>query len=235
LEEGLHVKGHQDTVTTSAPLSEQAELNIVADLIASATLERMIAHRSSPKPVPFRSCNWYLTSDSVIQTSGERETLQWSWSGLRLQHYYMTHFGKEEREIRSINWAGMAIACRKLSQPEQVFSIKLCTDHLATRSRMELYGHAVTQCVRCSGRETVNHLFQCPANPEYKHIFVYTMVQQLEKIKTIPAVAHALVSGIAAWLDGSTINHLIVVNCRKCAKLCAYIWIDGCYVCSCKR
>jgi hypothetical protein len=74
---------------------------------------------------------------------------------------------------------------------------------------MELYGHTVTQCFRCSGRETVDHLFQCPANSEYKRIFVYTMTQQLEKIKTIPAVAHTLVSSVAAWLDRSTIDHLV--------------------------
>jgi hypothetical protein len=69
---------------------------------------------------------------------------------------------------------------------------------------------SIAQCKRIwKIRETVDHLFQCPANPEYKRIFVYTMMQQLEKIRTIPAVAQALVSGVAAWLDGSTIDHLI--------------------------
>jgi hypothetical protein len=209
LEEGLHVKGHQDTTKSTTTLSEQAELNIAADAIASALLERMLANRISPRFVFFNACIAYLTSDSTVQTSGEKETLRWSWAGLRLQHYYMGHFDKEERVIKSVNWAGMAIARRKLSQAEQVFSIKLCTDHLATGSRMELYGNEVTQCFRCSGRETVDHLFQCPSNPEYKRIFVYTMAQQLEKVKTIPAVAQALVSGVAAWLDGTTIDHLI--------------------------
>jgi hypothetical protein len=209
LNEGAHVKGHQDSVKSSTPLSQQAELNIAADAIASAVLDRMIANRIVPRTVQFDSCNAYLTSDSIVQTSGERETLRWSWSGLRLQHYYMGHFGKDEQVIKSINWAGMAIARRELSQAEQVFSIKLCTDHLATGSRLELYGYAVTQCFRCAGRETVDHLFQCPSNKEYKRIFVYTLTQQLEKINTIPAVAQAMVSGIAAWLDGETIDHLI--------------------------
>jgi hypothetical protein len=121
----------------------------------------------------------------------------------------MGHFDKTEQDIQSINWAGMAIACRKLTQAEQAFLTKLCTDHLPTGSRLELYGYAITHCFRCQGRETVNHLLQCPANPEYKQIFAYTMRQQLEKIGTIPAVAQAMVSGVAAWLDGATIQHLI--------------------------
>jgi hypothetical protein len=209
LEEGLHVKGHQDKAPGNEPLTEQAELNIAADAIASKTLETMAAKGVTTRFIPLDSCMAYLTSDSLAQTSGERETLRWSWSGLRLQHYYMSHFNKDDHKIKSINWAGMAIARRKLSQPEQVFSIKLCTDHLATGSRMELYGHAVTHCYRCSGTETVDHLFQCPANMEYKRIFAYTLQQQLEKVKTIPAVAQAIVSGVAAWLNDETIDHLI--------------------------
>jgi hypothetical protein len=82
LEEGLHVKGHQDADKTSTPLSEQAELNIVANSLASATLERTLTKRTLPRQERSDSCNSYLTSDSVIQTSGERETLRWSWSGL---------------------------------------------------------------------------------------------------------------------------------------------------------
>jgi hypothetical protein len=42
LEEGLHIKGHQDTAKLSTPLSEQAKFNITADSIASATLECMM-------------------------------------------------------------------------------------------------------------------------------------------------------------------------------------------------
>jgi hypothetical protein len=124
----------------------------------------------------------------------------WVWAGLCLQHYYMRHFDKTEEEIKSINWAGMAIVSRKLKQPEQVFSIKLCTDHLPKGSGLEQYGFAITHCSRCQGKETVDHLFQCQVNPEHKRIFVYTRTQQLEKIRTIPAMAQALVSGVAALL-----------------------------------
>jgi hypothetical protein len=112
----------------------------------------------------------------------------------------MRHFDKTEEEIKSINWAGMAIVSRKLKQPEQVFSIKLCTDHLPKGSGLEQYGFAITHCSRCQGKETVDHLFQCQVNPEHKRIFVYTRTQQLEKIRTIPAMAQALVSGVAALL-----------------------------------
>jgi hypothetical protein len=150
----------------------------------------------------------YLSRDGEIITSGERDALQWSWAGLRLQHYYMKHFAKSEKTIHSINWAGMSIARRKLLQSEQVFSIKLCTDNLATGSRTELYGHAINHCYKCKGRETVDHLFQCPGKQEYKTLFTYTFEQQLEKIGTIPALASAMVSGVAAWLDGESIEHV---------------------------
>jgi hypothetical protein len=42
-----------------------------------------------------------------------------------------------------------------------------------------------------------------------KRIFVYTLLQQLEKSKAIPAVIQTLTSGVAVWLDGATIDHLI--------------------------
>jgi hypothetical protein len=208
LKEGVHVKGHQDATKTKEPLSEQAHLNILADKIASQALAEIIELGRSPTTTRFDECKAYLISEGGIVTSNEKRTLQWSWTGLRLQHYYMKHYGKEEDTIRSINWAGMAIARRKLSQSERVFSTKLCTDHLATGSRLELYGYAVTHCHMCKGTETVDHLFNCGCKNEYKRLFVYTLEQQLEKIGTIPALSTAMVAGVAAWLNGADVEHI---------------------------
>jgi hypothetical protein len=99
LKEGLHVKGHQDAIKSKEPLSEQAHLNILADKIASEALQEIIELGTTPTNIRFDECCAYLTSNRAIVTSSEKDILQWSWAGLRLQHYYMKHFVKSEKTM----------------------------------------------------------------------------------------------------------------------------------------
>ena len=55
---------------------------------------------------------------------------------------------------------------------EHAFAIKLLTRWLLTGQRVEKYGGKVTACHRCGEEETVNHLYQCEGNKEWKSKFL---------------------------------------------------------------
>jgi hypothetical protein len=97
---------------------------------------------------------------------------------------------------------------------ERKYAIKLTTGWLPTGTRLEKYGHVVTKCHKCGGRETVNHIMQCPARCRDKQETVQELNKMLEKLKTTDDVRHALVRGIELWINGKRILKTIAISER---------------------
>jgi predicted Rdx family selenoprotein len=81
----------------------------------------------------------------------------------------------------------------------RTFSTKLLIGWLATGTRMEKYGNRITDCHRCGGVETVDHLFRCPENRDLFNTFLTDLKSFLVLIKTKPAIMDDMVNGIQLW------------------------------------
>jgi hypothetical protein len=69
----------------------------------------------------------------------------------------------------------------------------------ATGTRMEKYGNRLTNCHRCDGVETVDHIFRCPENRDLFSSFLTDFESFLVSIKTKPAIIDDMLRGIQLW------------------------------------
>ena len=86
-----HVLGHQDNNKPYHSLSRPAQLNISADKLATEALQVLILN---PPLATLQNphCPIYLRNENGITSSHEKHLLQWKWSELRLQEYYVDKF-----------------------------------------------------------------------------------------------------------------------------------------------
>jgi hypothetical protein len=114
----------------------------------------------------------------------------------------------------TINWAGWTIIQRNMGIRERKYAIKLTTEWLPTGTKLEKYGNLVTGCHKCGGRETCNHIVQCPAKATEKLITIRNLDKMLKTIKTTDDVRHALVAGVELWIHGQKVKESVAVSKR---------------------
>ena len=172
LYQGEHIKGRQDRIKPYHDLSRPAQLNIRADEIATITLQQMRRGHRTPTMIAFPTCQAYLLNAGEIQPCQEIKTFRWKWSDFRLQEYHRRRLGMSTNRLHRINWEAFRTARGRLTTAEHAFAIKLLTRWLPTGQRVEKYGGKVTACHRCREEATVNHLYQCEGNKEWKSKFL---------------------------------------------------------------
>ena len=194
------MQGHQDKHTPFESLSRPAQLNVIAD--ALATRARHTSHSDDQlSTVAFPSCPAYLLNEGQIQSSQEMQPLRWKWSDFNLEDYYKGRLQMPKSVLRRINWQAYRISRRRLSPAEQTFATKILTRWLPTGKRIEKYGATATACHRCGDDETVDHLFQCPANKKWANDFLTRLEKFLQDNNTELDMQKALIAGIQNWLS----------------------------------
>ena len=221
LHQGKHIKGHQDRTKQRHELSRPAQLNVRADEIATQTLRQMLNRNETPDMIALPNCSAYLLNDGKIQPSQEIKTLRWKWSDFNIQEYYCTRLNISATSLHRINWEAYRIARRRLTAAEQTFATKMLVRWLPTGHQVKKYGNKVTACHRCGEDETVDHLFLCKANKDWKTNFLQKLDKFLHDIDTAADIKRALISGFTKWLDPDllTTHHRYPVTMRKCHKL----------------
>ena len=91
-----------------------------------------------------------------------------------------------------MNWQAYRISRRRLTPAEQAFSTKMIIRWLPTGHRTAKYGGLVTGCHRCGEDETVDHLFQCSHQLEWKQSFLERLTKFLTDIDTAADVRRAI-------------------------------------------
>jgi hypothetical protein len=196
---GQWIKGHQDTKTVLDKLPLPALLNIKADTLASQVLKGISACHKPLPTLPWTQCRATLLVDGNPYTRAETYQLRWKWRESEFQGYLIDRWGLETGDIQRINWAGYRLARNKMTLAVHTFSTKLLIGWLATGTRMEKYGNRLTNCHRCDGVETVDHLFRCPENRDLFNAFLTDLHAYLVSIKSKPAIIDDMINGIQLW------------------------------------
>jgi hypothetical protein len=102
--------------------------------------------------------------------------------------------------MNTINWAGLRLARNHLLLGERNFATKLQIGWLATGTRTQKYGNTITECHRCNGIETTDHLFRCPENNNAQRAFLAEFQNFLIELKTKPAIIDAMIQGVQIWM-----------------------------------
>jgi hypothetical protein len=199
--QGQWVKGHQDATTTLDKIPLPALLNIEADKLATEALKAItITALGKPLPtIPWTQCSATLLVDGVPYTRAETYQLRWKWRESEFQGYLSGRWNMSQAVMNTINWAGLRLARNNLTLGERIFATKIQIGWLATGTRMEKYGNSLTECHRCGGIETTEHLFRCPENNAEQQSLLVEFQNYLVSIKTKPAIIDAMIQGIQIW------------------------------------
>jgi hypothetical protein len=202
MRQGEWVKGHQDRDSSITRLSLPAILNVAADRLAKEVLSALSdSARSKVLPtLQWTQCKATLLLDGSPYTRGETHQLRWRWRESEFQIYLCSRWGMTETTLHTINWAGFTAARMKLTLAEKAFGTKLMIGWLATGTRMEKYGNALTECHRCGGRETTDHLFRCPETVDSQQDFLARLQEHLASIGTAPMLATEMIQGLQLWM-----------------------------------
>jgi hypothetical protein len=149
--------------------------------------------------IPWTQCRAILYVDGKPYTRAETFQLRWKWRESEFQGYLIDRWGLETGDIQRINWAGYRLARNKMTLAVRTFSTKLLIGWLAAGTRMEKYGNRLTNCHRCNGVETVDHIFRCPENRNVFSSFLTDFESFLVSIKTKPAIIDDMLRGIQLW------------------------------------
>jgi hypothetical protein len=154
-----HVKSHQDEATENKNLPFSANLNIIADALATQQRECMA------KPVTKVTgdhCHLviqdrYITRDSqkwIMQKAGE----------IPIQHYYWEKYGWKRDVFEAVYWDAQHKALQTYQQNDQRRILKFVHDWLPTNHRLYREGQeASSMCPLCGNLEETNeHLLTCP-------------------------------------------------------------------------
>jgi lipopolysaccharide export system protein LptC len=153
-----HVKSHQDEGQNNKILTFDAQLNIIADALASQQREHM------QKPVTKVSGNHchltikdkYITRDSkkwLLQKAGE----------IPIQHYYQKKYGWSHSVFESINWELQHKVLRTYTPNDQRRILKFAHDWLPTNFRLFRENIEASPACRLCGEleETNDHMLRC--------------------------------------------------------------------------
>jgi enamine deaminase RidA (YjgF/YER057c/UK114 family) len=154
----VHVKSHQDNEKEMSALSFDAQLNIMADAMATQQRDRM----SKPiTRVTGDHCHLvikdrYITRDSktwLIRKSGE----------IPIQHYYREKYGWSISVFSSIHWELQHKALRSYNQNDQRRILKFTHEWLPTNYRLFREKQESSPACRLCGdlEETNNHMLRC--------------------------------------------------------------------------
>ena len=217
LAQSTHIKGHQDK-QPGHKLNRQEQLNVCADSLATHTLKALKKLQETPKMIELPLCKAYLLNAGNIQTSNERMTCLWKWSDFRIQNYYCKRLQLPLDSLHRINWEAYRWARRSLTSTEQAFTTKLLMKWLPTGHRTEKYGATLSACHRCGEDKTVDHLFTCRLNVEWKKKCLAKLGQHLTDIGSAADIKRAIVSGMMKWLDRDLTT--ILTRCPSSMRVC---------------
>jgi ribonuclease HI len=203
-----HVKGHQDDTVPMQELSLPARLNIRADALATEALKSIKSGNEFLEIIKTPHCGAFIINKNrkenrnETMTRGEAKTLREKLPGMQLMHYFEERFGfdTQKKTIDGVNFDGLRLAFNDFDAGERKYYNKLSTGWLPTGKKVELYGDTVTYCHLCKGKETVDHIMQCPENKAQSAQVAVDLQTYLGKIHTDPTITKLLCRGIHRWL-----------------------------------
>jgi hypothetical protein len=154
----IHVKSHQDSGKDIDKLTFNAQLNILADALATQQREEM------PRPISKATTNFchlvinnkYITRDTkkqIIQEAGK----------IPIQNHYHGKYGWSASTFESIHWELQLKALRYFKWGDQRRLLKFAHGWLPTNARLFREAQESSPACRCCGslEETNDHILVC--------------------------------------------------------------------------
>ena len=150
-----HVKAHQDDTQSFETLSRPAQLNVMADSIATQVLDQ----QKPPPTYPLPAARIHLIHEDTIITSRPIKTLRYAKAETRLREYLCNRFDWSTDEFYSIDWLSYGRARASQHAASTLFTTKLLIGWLPTLSRLSKYDPKVDPtCPICQKQpETSDH------------------------------------------------------------------------------
>ena len=184
-----HVKGHQDSTTPTHQLSWPAQLNVLADRLAS---EYVFPTQATPTPF-FPSAQIHLR-DSAHHLVLKR----WNYH-LRSAYYRQPYlawlcrqFSWTSTTLDDIDFEGLDRSLKTLPTHIRRFTTKWINQGLAVRRRVHRYDRLIpSTCAACpTVIECDNHFLQCPSEPRRSACAaaLETLHHKLSQLHTEPTI-----------------------------------------------
>lgn len=200
---GAWVKGHQDDTMDYADLPFSAQLNVLADELATHALTEH-EDRGNPHPMlPLPSTGVYLGLDEGgLVTSRERGLIQRRIPETEMRDFLMDKYEWDMEIWNMIDWDAFKSARSGLRKGQGKFVIKWTTKWLAVSRRTQRYGQGDAKCKQCGLEEDYDHLIQCPQRSEWRDRFATRLDSYLKKQDTEPAIRTLIRDGFKEWMLG---------------------------------
>jgi hypothetical protein len=195
-----HVKGHQDQ-QRQKELSREAKMNVVADHLATVTLDEMAVHKEPEAAIPFPAAKCYLLHKGEIISSHETRTL------IRLRHekiikQYIAYNNQwEEQVLDTINWTAYKRARAKSSMSMKKFVTKFTFGWLPTMETLHRRQQRCDNQCLCGQVETQQHLLQCREQQQQKETLIQELTKTLKDLGTKRILTNKIINNVSKWLD----------------------------------
>ena len=182
-----HVPGHQDTAVSYYFLSRPAQLNVQADTMATAALNRQPYGTSPTIPLLPNTKVRLISMAYGPHTGDELSTLRKLFPGKRLAAYFHHKFEWTDTTHNLIDWVAFEQANAK-TDISRTFLSKLLAGWLPTNSRLSRYEPISAQCPCCPSEETQTHLYTCRSYQPWRDEFRTKIDEQLRQLYTEPSL-----------------------------------------------
>ena len=182
-----HVKGHQDAEVSFNFLPRLAQLNVLADEMATVALDRQ---KPGPRPwfpmLPHSKVR--LTTQAYGPHNGdELKVLRKIVPGKNLARYFQHKFQWTDQTHECIDWISFEQACHTASI-SQTFLAKLFAGWLPTNVRLAKYEPMPPCCPCCPLDETQDHLYRCRSADQWRSSFLTELKERLTTLYTEPTL-----------------------------------------------
>ena len=188
-----HVKGHQDATVSFNFLPRLAQLNVLADEMATIALDRQQTNERPWYPL-LPNCKIRLVTQAYGPHSGdELKVLRKIVPGKKLATYFQHKYQWTPTTHDCIDWMAFEQACSQtsISRP---FLVKLLAGWLPTNVRLAKYEPVSPSCSCCPLDETQNHLYVCRSSQPWREKFLSNLRDKLTNLYTEPTLQEHLLT-----------------------------------------
>ena len=209
-----HVKGHQDDHILFEKLERQAQLNVVADKLATDAFDP----RDLGEYLQFPASKLMLYINNRPITSKYKESLKSAYLSQGLRKHMITQFVWKDHIPDNIWWAIHGKGLKILSFNDRMRIQKFIHNRMATNYRQSKYCSYITdKCTMCSHSvEKEDHILKClsPSRQGIREEWISSLRRFLMNDHTHPVVCIAIISGVQAWLDNKAPPkiHILIPN-----------------------
>ena len=201
-----HVKGHQDEEIPFEQLRRPAQLNVLADHLATAALqEQDFDEDENFYPLPHMPM--YLKLEGRFVCSRERNLLRDAIPRVNVANYFKDRYDWPDNVFEQVDWTAFE-AARKRTPSTNTFTTKLVTGWLATNAKLAQWEKMPATCPFCGHHsETNDHLFQCPQRNQWRAEFKDKLSTFLVSQQTKPELTTCILRGVDRAFDPKANQH----------------------------